>query len=54
MSAEPLPKLLAQWAQGNLTVEQAIGQMLQQLIALQKQLDELKQQWRKQPPPGQK
>jgi hypothetical protein len=29
MSAEPFPKLLAKWEQGDLTTEQAIGQILQ-------------------------
>jgi hypothetical protein len=44
MSAEPLPKLLAKWQQGDLTVEQAIGQILQHLAAIYKLFDDLKQQ----------
>ena len=44
MSAEPLPKLFAKWERGELTAEQAIGQILQHLIAIYKRLDELKQQ----------
>jgi hypothetical protein len=44
MSAEPPHKLLAQWQQGDLTVDRAIGQLLQHVAALQKQLDDLKQQ----------
>ena len=44
MSAEPPQKLLAKWQQGDLTVEQAIGQLLQHLVALHKLLDDLKQQ----------
>ena len=47
MSADPLHKLLAEWQQGDLTVERAIGQLLQHIGALQKQLDDLKQQLRK-------
>lgn len=44
MSAEPPQKLLSQWAQGDLTVERAVGQLLQHIVALQKQLDDLKRQ----------
>jgi hypothetical protein len=44
MSAEPPQKLLAKWQQGDLTVEQAIGQLLQHLVALHKLLDDLKRQ----------
>jgi hypothetical protein len=44
MSAETPEKLLAKWAQKDLTVEQAIGHLLQHLVALHKQLDDLKRQ----------
>jgi hypothetical protein len=44
MSAEPFPKLLAKWEQGDLTTEQAIGQILQHLATIYKRLDDLKQQ----------
>lgn len=44
MSAEPLPKLLAKWQQGDQTIEQAIGQILQHLAAIYKLFDDLKQQ----------
>lgn len=44
MSAEPPQKLLKLWQQGDLTVEQAIGQLLQHLVALHKLLDDLKRQ----------
>jgi len=43
MSMYPLEELLKRWQLDNLTVEQAIGQILQHLLALQKQLKELKQ-----------
>jgi len=36
--------LIAKWQQGDLTVEQAIGQLLQHLAAIYKLLDDLKQQ----------
>jgi len=38
MSAEPPHKLLKLWQQGDLTVEQAIGQLLQHLAAVYKLL----------------
>ena len=44
MSAEPTEKLFGEWAQGNLPPDRAIGQILQLLAALQKQLDSLQQQ----------
>jgi hypothetical protein len=44
MSADPPQKLLSKWQQGDLTVEQAIGQLLQHLAAVYKLLDDLKQQ----------
>jgi hypothetical protein len=44
MSAEPPEKLLSQWAQGDLHPDRAIGQILQLIAALQKQLDSLQQQ----------
>ena len=43
MSAEPPEKLLGQWAQGDLPPDRAIGQILQLIAALQKQLDSLQQ-----------
>lgn len=42
MSMYPLDELLKRWQQNTLTMEQAIGQMLQHLLAMQKQLKELK------------
>lgn len=47
MSAEPPQKLLKLWQQGDLTVEQAIGQLLQHLVTLYKLLDDIKGQWLK-------
>jgi hypothetical protein len=44
MSAESPDKLLAKWAQGDLTVEQAVGYLLQHLVAIYKLLDTLKRQ----------
>ena len=44
MSAEPPEKLLGEWAQGNLPPDRVIGQILQLIAALQKQLDSLQQQ----------
>ena len=44
MSAEPIPKLLAKWDRGDLTTEQAVGQILQHLAAIYKLLDDLKRQ----------
>lgn len=43
MSMYTLEELLKRWKFGTLTVEQAIGQILQQLLAMQKQLNENKQ-----------
>lgn len=43
MSMYTLEELLKRWKQETLTVEQAIGQILQHLIALQKQMKELQQ-----------
>ena len=36
MATYPLKELLSRWQQGTLTVEQAIGQILQHLLALEK------------------
>ena len=36
MATYPLRELLSRWQQGTLTVEQAIGQILQHLLALEK------------------
>ena len=36
-------ELLSRWSQGTLTVEQAIGQILQHLLALEKRQKPLKQ-----------
>ena len=44
MSAESPDKLLAKWAQGDLTADQAIGHLLQHLVAIYKLLDTLKRQ----------
>ena len=38
MSSYPLPELLRKWALGELTAEQAIGQLLQHLLAQAHQL----------------
>ncbi len=48
MASYPLSELLSLWQREHLTVEQIIGQILQHLIAQEKQLDELK---RRSPPP---
>ncbi len=50
MSKYPLQKLLNLWQQERLRVEQAIGQILQHLLAQEKQINELKQQLPKSPP----
>jgi len=42
MSKYPLKKLLSLWQQEQLNVAQAIGQILQHLLAQQEQIDELK------------
>jgi hypothetical protein len=44
MSAEPPQKLVTKWQQGDLTTEQAVGQILQHLAAIYKLLDDLKPQ----------
>lgn len=41
MSAYPLETLLRQWARGNLTTEQAIGQILQIITKLQDRIQEV-------------
>ncbi len=38
MSTYSLPDLLHQWAQGNLSAEQAVGQVLQNLLTLAQRL----------------
>lgn len=40
MSMYTLDELLKRWQQGTLTIEQAIGQILQHLLAMQKQRKE--------------
>ena len=40
MSAYPLETLLRQWARGDLTTEQAIGQILQLIAKLQDRIQE--------------
>lgn len=42
MSMYPVEELLKRWQLGTLTVEQAIGQILQHLLAMQKQSKEFK------------
>ena len=54
MSAEPPHKLLSQWQQGDLTVDRAIGQLLQHVAILQKQREALKQQLLKRLPKDKK
>ena len=41
MSAYPLETLLRQWARGDLSTEQAIGQILQVLAKLQDRIQEV-------------
>ncbi|MEZ4865534.1 MAG: hypothetical protein R3C14_29760 [Caldilineaceae bacterium] len=43
MSTYPIEQLLKLWKQGQLTVEQVIGHLLQQVVALEKRLQELEQ-----------
>ena len=50
MARYPLRELLSLWERENLTVEQVIGQILQHLLALEKQPGDLKRQL-SQPPP---
>ena len=38
MSTHPIPDLLSLWAKGELTADQAIGHMLQNLLALSQRL----------------
>lgn len=47
MSTYPLRKLLSLWAQGKLTVERAIGHMLQHLVALEQRTSQLEQRLNK-------
>ena len=41
MSTYPLKTLLRQWARGDLTTEQAVGQILQFLVKLQESIQEV-------------
>ena len=50
MPRYPLDELLSRWQRERLTVEQAIGQILQHLLALEKQLGDLKRRLPKSPP----
>ena len=50
MAMYPPQELLGRWQREQLTVEQAIGQLLQHLLALEKQLNELKRRLPKSPP----
>ncbi len=52
MSTYSLPDLLQQWARGNLTADQAIGHLLQNLLTLAQRLTELENRLRQleQPP----
>lgn len=50
MAMYPLQELLGRWQQEQLTIEQVIGQILQHLLALEKQLNELKRRLPKSPP----
>ena len=53
MSTYSLPDLLQQWAQGNLTAEQAIGHLLQNLLTLAQRLTDLEKRLRQlEQPPG--
>jgi hypothetical protein len=49
-----LRELLSLWQRERLTVEQMIGQILQHLLALEKQLGDLKRRLPKSPPNQQK
>ena len=53
MSTYNLNELLQRWAQGQLTAEQVIGHLLQNLIALEQRVSQLEkaQRIRPQPPP---
>jgi hypothetical protein len=50
MDRYALDKLLSLWLREELTVEQVIGQIIQHLLAQEKQLGELKRQLPKSPP----
>ena len=52
MSTYSLPDLLQQWAQGNLTADQAIGHVLQNLLTFAHRLADLEKRLRQleQPP----
>ena len=53
MSTYSLPDLLQQWTQGNLTAEQAIGHLLQNLLPLMQRLADLEKRLRQlEQPPG--
>ena len=46
MSTHPAPELLHYWAKGDLTVEQATGHILQNLVALLQRLNEMEKRLR--------
>ncbi len=50
MARYPLQELLSLWHREHLTVEQIIGQIIQHLIALEKQLGDLQRRLPKPPP----
>jgi hypothetical protein len=50
MAEYPLQELLSLWYREEVTVEQVIGQIIQHLLALEKQLGELKRQLPPSPP----
>ena len=53
MSTYSLPDLLQQWIQGNLTTEQAVGHVLQNLLTLAQRLTDLEKRLRQlEQPPG--
>ena len=46
MSTYPIPDLLQRWAKGELTVEQAVGHVLQHLLTLAQRLAEMERRLR--------
>ena len=53
MSTYSLPDLLHQWSQGNMTAEQAIGHVLQNLLTVVQRLTDLEKRLRQlEQPPG--
>jgi hypothetical protein len=53
MATYPPPELFKQWKHGELSLEQAIGQLLQHLVAQSQQLAELERRLRQfEQPPG--